>query len=261
MGIMNETVQEGVGVSWVSNDVVPGWEGAGEWAGLWASWYRYYLRPLERNDRMTGYEVISGSETASDARKHWGLHRLDLSQMRRRSALPAFGIMAFLLLPSILVSSRVIAEAPTLSAPVKSVVFLGVKFQNDHAAQEPTTDAERARLASIEELFKSKLEASGQYTFTPMPVETKAKIAAAPSMGECGGCEIDYGKQLGGDLVAWIVVQKVSNLILNINVYIADVATQKMTFVQSADIRGNTDQSWTRGITYIVKNHVIRKPM
>ena len=67
-------------------------------------------------------------------------------------------------------------------------------------------------------------------------------------------------KQLGADTVAWIVVQKVSDLILNINVYMADVAAKKMAFVHSVDIRGDTDESWTRGITYLVKNYLLPAP-
>ena len=181
--------------------------------------------------------------------------------MRRRAPLAAFGIVAFLLLVSIVVSSRVVAAASTPSAQVKSVAVLGVQFINDHEALEPTTDAERARLASIEELFKSKLEASGQYKFVQIPADTKAKIAGGPEIGNCGGCEIGYGEQLGGDLVAWVVVQKVSNLILNINVYMADVVTKKMTFVHSVDIRGNTDDSWLRGMTYMVKNYMLADPL
>ena len=112
------------------------------------------------------------------------------------------------------------------------------------------------RLASIAELFKSKLEASGRYEFVPVPADAAAKIAAGPEIGNCGGCEFDYGKQLGGEFAAWIVVQKVSDLILNIDVYMADVAARKLTFVHSVDIRGNTDQSWTRGMTYLVKNYM-----
>ena len=53
------------------------------------------------------------------------------------------------------------------------------------------------------------------------------------------------------------MVQKVSDLILNINVYMADVATGKLTFVHSVDIRGNTDKSWTRGIAYLVENYLL----
>jgi hypothetical protein len=148
-------------------------------------------------------------------------------------------------------------RAPRCAFAIKSVAFLGVQFLNDHEGQEPTTDAERARLVSLEELFKSKLEASGRYRFVRIPPDTKAKIASGAAMGACGGCEVGYGEQLHSDLVAWVVVQKVSNLILNINVYVADITTKKMTFVQSVDIRGNTDESWIRGMAYIVKNHML----
>jgi hypothetical protein len=109
----------------------------------------------------------------------------------------------------------------------------------------------------IASLFKAKLEASGRYTFVSIPADAAGKIAAGPEVGACGGCEFGYGKELGADYAAWIVVQKVSDLILNINVYMADVATRKLAFVHSVDIRGDTDESWTRGITYLVKNYLL----
>ena len=138
--------------------------------------------------------------------------------------------------------------------------MLNVEFLNDHEDLEPTTGAERARLALIGSLFKAKLEASGRYKFVSIPAEAAAKIAAGPEIGSCGGCEIGYGKELGADTAAWIVIQKVSDLILNINVYMADVAARKMTFVHSVDIRGDTDESWTRGMTYLVKNYLLPAP-
>ena len=49
-----------------------------------------------------------------------------------------------------------------------------------------------------------------------------------------------------------------SNLILNPNVYMADVDTGQMTFLRSVDIRGNTDRSWTRGLTYLVENYLLK---
>ena len=52
--------------------------------------------------------------------------------------------------------------------------------------------------------------------------------------------------------MAWITVQKVSNLILNMNLYLADPATEKLTFLKSVDIRGNTDKSWSRSLRYLL---------
>ena len=91
----------------------------------------------------------------------------------------------------------------------------------------------------------------------PTPDDARTKIAAGQTLGECGGCEAEYGRVLGADLVAWIRVQKVSNLILNMNVYIADVKSGRVLLTKSVDLRGNTDDSWSRGLRYLVKNSVL----
>ena len=53
--------------------------------------------------------------------------------------------------------------------------------------------------------------------------------------------------------------QKVSNLILNINVYMEDAESGKMKFARSVDI-GNTDESWRRGLDYLLRNYLLREP-
>jgi Protein of unknown function (DUF2380) len=175
---------------------------------------------------------------------------------RRRARRRAWAIAVFLMLVSVVLVGGLRADAAP-NESVKTVALLGVQFLNDHEDLEPTTDAERSRLASIAALFKSKLEASGRYRFVPIPADAQAKVAAGPEIGACGGCEFVYGKELGGDFAAWIVVQKVSDLILNLNVYMADVGATKLIFVHSVDIRGNTDESWTRGLTYLLKNYLL----
>jgi hypothetical protein len=175
---------------------------------------------------------------------------------RARAPLAAWGLAVFLIFgPGAVGASSAATDAS--SEPAKSVALLDVHFLNDHADLEPTTDAERARIALIASVFKAKLETSGRYHFISVPADAASKIAAGPEVGACGGCEFGYGKELGADTVAWIVIQKVSDLILNINVYMADVGTGKLAFVHSVDIRGDTDESWTRGITYLVKNYLL----
>ena len=210
---------------------------------------------------MTGREVETAHAIAADARHRWRLGRPEGARAPNRAPLAASGVAAFLMLTCVAIGSDWTAAAPALSDPVKTVALLGVQFLNDHEDLEPTTDAERARLASIEELFKSELEASGRYRFVPIPAAAAAQMAAGPEIGNCGGCEFDYGKRLGGNLAAWIVVQKVSDLILNINVYIADVAEKKLKLRRSVDIRGNSDESWTRGMTYLVNNYILSEQL
>ena len=195
------------------------------------------------------------AKTAAQVAAHAGCRRL----ARGRAALAAWGLAALFIVGPIALGAR-LAAADAPSEPAKSVALLNVQFLNDHEDLQPTTGAERARLALIASLFKAKLEASGRYTFVSIPADAAARISTGPEVGACGGCEFGYGKALGADEVAWIVVQKVSDLILNINVYIADVAAGKLAFVHSVDIRGNTDKSWSHGVTYLVKNYLLPAP-
>lgn len=150
----------------------------------------------------------------------------------------------------------VLSSTPAFADP-KSVAFLGVELQNDNAMYEPTSDAERSRMVAVGNKFKDMLKASGDYEFVTVPPEFKAKIEAGSPLTQCGGCEIAYGKELGAETIAWIKVQKVSNLILNLNVYMADVSSEQMLFVKSVDMRGNTDESWDRALTFLVENYLL----
>lgn len=146
---------------------------------------------------------------------------------------------------------------PAAASNAKTIAVLGTHFQNDNEMYEPTSAAERARLEQVGEALAKALANSGQFEVKPVPQPMAAKIETGQPLGECGGCELDFGAALGVDEIAWINVQKVSNLILNLNVYIADVKTKKMTFVRSVDIRGNTNESWSRSLTYLVKNYLL----
>jgi len=59
--------------------------------------------------------------------------------------------------------------------------------------------------------------------------------------------------------VARCWVQKVSNLILNLNIEVRDAATDQPLYTTSVDIRGNTDESWLRGVRRLVDNIEARK--
>ncbi len=147
----------------------------------------------------------------------------------------------------------------TMNAHAHSVAFLGVQFINDHQDYEPTSSAEKARLILLENQFKKELSQTGKYHFVVISKEIQKKIMDGPVIGSCGGCEMQYGLELKADYTAWLVVQKVSNLILNINVYMADSKQKKIIYVKSADIRGNTDESWMRGLKYILQNYLLKK--
>jgi hypothetical protein len=150
-----------------------------------------------------------------------------------------------------------LSGVPALATDPPSLAFLGVDFQNDNESLEPTSESERARLLRTGDEFTQQLAASGRFKIVQIPEAVRAKITKGQPIGECGACEIDYGRALGADLVAWIRVQKVSNLILNMNVYIADVRSGRTVLTKSVDLRGNTEESWSRSLKYLVKNSVL----
>jgi hypothetical protein len=78
------------------------------------------------------------------------------------------------------------------------------------------------------------------------------RLQASQDLNACNGCELEVGRTLGVERVGVCWVQKISNLILNINLRVEDVATGKAVFQRSVDIRGNTDQSWRRGVKSLV---------
>jgi hypothetical protein len=58
-------------------------------------------------------------------------------------------------------------------------------------------------------------------------------------------------QRIGAELAITGTVQKVSNLILNMNIYVRDVSSGATTAAMSADMRGNTDQTWSRKLDWL----------
>ena len=85
------------------------------------------------------------------------------------------------------------------------------------------------------------------------------KLARVDSIRGCNGCELDLARQLGAEQVAYGWVQKVSNLILNVNLVVEDAATGKTLHAESVDIRGNTDEPWTGGLRYLLNERMFRE--
>lgn len=116
--------------------------------------------------------------------------------------------------------------------------------------------AEQARVAAVSDHFRKLLAESGRYDLIDITPAAR-EIAAAGTFRGCNGCDAAIARTLHADIAMTGVIQKVSNLILNINIYVRDVRTGKLLKSMSADIRGNTDESWTRGVSWLVRNRLL----
>jgi hypothetical protein len=141
------------------------------------------------------------------------------------------------------------------AGPLKSIAVMDFEIIDD-SGDQASVPAQRERLKLISRQLREELSQAGLCRVLDNgPAQALIeKYKASQELRQCNGCELDIGKALGADLVALAWVQKVSNLILNINVEIKDVATGATRLNKSVDIRGNTDTSWRRGVSYMVRD-------
>ncbi|WP_027171733.1 DUF3280 domain-containing protein [Methylobacterium sp. 10] len=162
-------------------------------------------------------------------------------------------------LSRLLVSSlgaMLLVPTGALADPPKAAVF---DFQlADLGIQGPTL-ADKARLKPLSDQLRSLLKESARYEIVSTdPV--KEDVAKGSDLRRCNGCAEEYARKLGADVAITGEIQKVSNLILNINVYVKDLRSDKAEQAYSVDIRGDNDVSFDRGIKYLVKNNLPPAP-
>lgn len=118
---------------------------------------------------------------------------------------------------------------------------------------------EARRLALITGEVREQLDKAGYEVVDLKPEQ--ARIVEAAPFRNCNSCELEIARALGAQIEIIGLVQKVSNLILNINFQLRDVATGEVLRAGSADIRNNTDESWLRGVSYLVRNRLLDPPL
>ena len=114
---------------------------------------------------------------------------------------------------------------------------------------------ELERMLRIGDQLRKALAESGK--FDVIDISAVKDAAHQSNLQACGGCDVKLAAQLGADLEITGVVQKVSNLILNVNIYLRDVRTGNLVTAASADMRGNTDESWSRTMSYLIRNRLL----
>ena len=120
----------------------------------------------------------------------------------------------------------------------------------DTSPAPPTTE-ELDRLRLLDGKLQTALAERYAVVKAPTP-------PGANSIRGCNGCELDVARSLGTQQVTYGWVQKVSNLILNINLVIEDAQTGKVLRADSVDIRSNTDDSWSRGLRFLLNERLFR---
>ena len=153
--------------------------------------------------------------------------------------------------------------APLREAPLSAAVFKFELIDTSGDTTPANLEAQPRRLDLITDILRDELARSGRYRIVPIRLEELPQDQSLRARAQggyfagCPGCDVEIARMLGARLSITGTVQKVSNLILNINVYVRDAKTGVLLAAHSVDIRGNTDDSWTRGVRYLIKNRLL----
>ncbi|HXF45456.1 MAG TPA: DUF3280 domain-containing protein [Burkholderiaceae bacterium] len=147
--------------------------------------------------------------------------------------------------------------AARAQAPLKKLLLLDFELIDEQRDAVPFPEAP-ARLALIGARLRAAIARERLYDLVDdAPVaEAIRKARQQQNILDCNGCELEIARQAGADRIMLGWVQKVSNLILNINLEVRDAASGRTVLAKSVDLRGNTDVSWQRGIDYLVRDMV-----
>lgn len=149
-------------------------------------------------------------------------------------------------------AALVLHAAPAQAA--ERVASFGIEWVN--TSLEPTRQDETARLDMTERQLAAALAEHGFVLVDTGPVMERAR---RQHLRSCTTCEVALAAEVGAELAVLGWVQKVSNLILNLNLAVHDVATGRMVRGGSVDIRGNTDESWSRGLRVLLDRQIFAK--
>jgi hypothetical protein len=145
--------------------------------------------------------------------------------------------------------------AATAEAAPKAAVF---DCQLSNLDAQPPTQADQDRLPRVSDELRQEFNKSGLYDIVST-VPLKEKVEKSAKLRSCGGCAVKFAKELGADFAITCEIQKVSNLILNFNVYIKEIGANAPEKSYSVDMRGDTDESFDRAVKYIVQNNILGK--
>ena len=164
--------------------------------------------------------------------------------------------MSLKLCASLAMALSIISGGAFAQAAPQSIAMPDCTLIDDNAAYNDaqTNRDQAARLAMVSGALRDDVRERGLFHVADNAGarELIASLQGVQDMSACNGCERRVAKQLGTSRVGVCWVQKISNLILNMNLRVEDAATGKMLFQRSVDMRGNTDRSWRRAAKALV---------
>ncbi|ARN80218.1 DUF3280 domain-containing protein [Methylocystis bryophila] len=177
--------------------------------------------------------------------------------MQRQLQILAWRVAALslLALAPILASRSQAQDAP---APPPKLAAFDLEL-DDFSAGGPLageTPEETQRLSRMSALARRLLSESGLFRL----VET----GGAPDsrvkdhwLRKCDGCDADIARALGADLSFIGYFRKISRMEQFLEIRVRNARTGELLNVSHTDLRNETDESWSRALTHLIKRRLV----
>jgi hypothetical protein len=166
-------------------------------------------------------------------------------------AIMRLGLTAFL--TTFLLMIAVAARAETKPAPPLAVFPVELW---DTSGEGPKPD-QAAKLAAATAILAKAIEKTGRYAVVDLAPYKDAIEKASPRYA-CNGCWVPIAKEAGATFAAISTIHKVSSLISSFDISIANMETGKLVAYASGQFRGDTLESYTRSIAFLVNEELFK---
>ena len=149
-----------------------------------------------------------------------------------------------------------LGAAPAGAADRPKIIMLDPQYDASASASETpeTEQADRARLALIADRLKQRMAASGVYEVIDAP--DVAEEINAYTLGACGRCALMLGRKAGADQVLVLNIQKISALLINLQVFVYGVADGATLAGGVSVIHSNGDDDWRRAMDKLAERRL-----
>jgi hypothetical protein len=163
-------------------------------------------------------------------------------------AMVRFGLTAFLL------TIAAAASAETQTKPPPLAVFPVELWDTSGEGAKPD---QAEKLADATAILAKAVEKTGRYRVVDLATYKDAIEKASPRYA-CNGCWVSIAKEAGATFAAISTIHKVSSLISSFDISIANIETGKLVAYASGQFRGDTVESYTRSIAFLVNEELFK---
>lgn len=147
-----------------------------------------------------------------------------------------------------------VSVSPVLAAQKIAILPFDLRDASQEGELVPQFQEEDLRrLKVVADELKALMTKDGRYEVVDL-APVSADVEKAYPFSKCDGCDKDIGEKVGADLALTGFVDKLSDALISLQVFVKDVKSGEMKKTMSAEIRGNTDELWLHGIRWLWRN-------